>query len=71
LPGGEITERVASLEKGLEWLVKLVDSRLGIMEKSLERNSDDTRATKKLLLGILVSVVLAFAGVRIVGCMGL
>lgn len=68
MPGGEPTERIAALEKGLEWLVKLVDARLGAMEVALEKNSSDTTATKKLLIGILVAVVLAFVGVRIEGC---
>jgi len=71
MPGGEHTQRVAVLETRVDGLVLLFNSRFDAIEKALTANSKDTAATKKLLIGLLVSLLLCMVGVSLKGCVGM
>lgn len=68
--GGEPTqERIAKLEERLAGFRELILERFATLEENLKKNSADTSATKKLLIGILVSVVLGFVSLQLKGCL--
>lgn len=58
---GEQTRRICAEHSGIL-------ARLDSIRSELATNSKDTRETKRLLVGILVSVVLAFVGYMLHGC---
>lgn len=83
MPGGEATKRSRAVETStdcdapcvvgarLEGFRELFLSRISGLEEGLKGNSKDTAETKKLLIGILVSVVLGFIASNLKGCTGL
>ena len=70
MPGGEQTTPVEVLEERLRGFRELVLEKLSNLEKGLKKNSSDTRWTKHLMVGILVTTIGCFVSVTIKGCAG-
>jgi t-SNARE complex subunit (syntaxin) len=70
VPGDDQTTPVDVLAERLKGFRELVLEKLANLEKALEKNSSDTRWTKHLMIGILVTTIGCFVSVTIKGCAG-